>query len=92
MKKQKFQPKLLIGEDGKVIAVQLELKEYEALIEELEDAYDILRTLVALPACAAGLIKRSYQIPAPSSIGITSSAVTFAILSGNRLRIGALPV
>ena len=43
MKKQKFQPKFLVNEDGKCIAVQLDIKAYEALLEELEDFYDVRR-------------------------------------------------
>jgi hypothetical protein len=43
MKKQKFQPKFLVNEDGKPIAVQLDIKAYEALMEELEDSYDVKR-------------------------------------------------
>jgi PHD/YefM family antitoxin component YafN of YafNO toxin-antitoxin module len=43
MKKQKFQPKFLVGEDGKVFAVQLDVAAYEALMEELEDMHDIER-------------------------------------------------
>ncbi|MBU4270088.1 hypothetical protein KJ644_00155 [Candidatus Dependentiae bacterium] len=43
MKKQKFQPKFLVGADGKPLAVQLDIKAYNALIEELEDSYDIKR-------------------------------------------------
>ena len=41
MKKQKFQPKFLVNEQGKPVAVQLDIKAYQALIEELEDTYDI---------------------------------------------------
>ena len=41
MKKQKFQPRFLIDENGKPVAVQLDIKSYEALIEELEDLYDV---------------------------------------------------
>ena len=43
MKKQKFQPKFLVNEDGKPIAVQLDIKVYKALLEELEDLYDVKR-------------------------------------------------
>jgi hypothetical protein len=44
MKKQKkFQPRFLVDEVGKTVAVQLDIKAYEALLEELEDAYDIKR-------------------------------------------------
>ncbi|MFA6535337.1 MAG: hypothetical protein WCS92_03715 [Candidatus Babeliales bacterium] len=43
MKKQKFQPKFLVNEEGKTIAVQLDIKAYEALLEELEDSYDVKR-------------------------------------------------
>ena len=41
--KKKFQPRFLVNEMGKPIAVQLEIKAYNALIEELEDAYDVKR-------------------------------------------------
>ncbi len=41
MKKQKFQPRFLVDENGKPVAVQLDIKSYEALIEELEDFYDV---------------------------------------------------
>ena len=40
---KKFQPKFLINETGKPIAVQLETKAYNALTEELEDVYDVKR-------------------------------------------------
>ncbi|KKQ32787.1 MAG: hypothetical protein US49_C0005G0006 [candidate division TM6 bacterium GW2011_GWF2_37_49] len=43
MKKQKFQPKFLVNEGGKTVAVQLDIKAYEAMLEELEDAYDVKR-------------------------------------------------
>lgn len=43
MKKQKFQPKFLVNENGKPVAVQLDIKSYEALIGELEDFYDVKR-------------------------------------------------
>jgi len=43
MKKQKFQPNFLVNEDGKPIAVQLDIKAYDALLEELEDVHDIKR-------------------------------------------------
>jgi len=43
MKKQTFQPKFLVNENGKTIAVQLDIKAYEALLEELEDSYDVKR-------------------------------------------------
>jgi len=41
MKKQKFQPKFLVDENGKPVAVQLDIKAYKALLEELEDLYDV---------------------------------------------------
>lgn len=43
MKKQKFQPKFLVNECGKTIAVQLDIKAYEAMLEEIEDSYDVKR-------------------------------------------------
>ena len=43
MKKQKYQPNFLVNESGKTIAVQLDIKIYEALLEELEDIYDAKR-------------------------------------------------
>ena len=43
MKKKKFQPVFLVNKEGTPIAVQLDIKEYEALLEEVEDAYDIKR-------------------------------------------------
>ena len=43
MKKQKFQPRFLVDNVGKPIAVQLDIKAYEALLEELENSYDIKR-------------------------------------------------
>jgi hypothetical protein len=43
MKKQKFQPKFLVNEAGKTVAVQLDIKAYEAFLEELEDAHDVKR-------------------------------------------------
>ena len=43
MKKQKFQPKFLINEEGKRVAVQLDINAYNALLEELEDYYDVKR-------------------------------------------------
>jgi hypothetical protein len=43
MKKKKFQPKFLVGEDGKKVGVLLDIAFYEALIEELEDFYDAER-------------------------------------------------
>ena len=43
MKKQKFQPKFLISENGKPEAVLLDIKAYEALMEELEDTHDVKR-------------------------------------------------
>ncbi len=43
MKKQKFQPKFLVNEAGKPVAVQLDIKAYEVLLEELEDSYDVKR-------------------------------------------------
>ena len=43
MKKQKFQPKFLVNEDGKTVAVQLDIKAYEAFLEELEDLHDVKR-------------------------------------------------
>ena len=43
MKKKKFQPIFLVDKDGKPIAVQIDIKSYKALIEELEDTYDIKR-------------------------------------------------
>ncbi len=43
MKKQKFQPNFLVNESGKPIAVQLGIKEYKALLEEVEDKIDIKR-------------------------------------------------
>lgn len=41
MKKQKFEPNFLVDEHGKRVAVQLSIRAYEALLEEIEDAYDI---------------------------------------------------
>jgi len=43
MKKQTFNPTFLVNEKGKRIAVQLDIKAYEALLEELEDSYDVKR-------------------------------------------------
>ena len=43
MKKQKFQPKFLVDQRGKHIAVQLDLKAYNALLEEAEDKLDVKR-------------------------------------------------
>lgn len=43
MKKHKFQPNFLVNEAGKKVGVFLDMKSYEALIEEVEDAYDIKR-------------------------------------------------
>ncbi|MFH1643815.1 MAG: hypothetical protein ABIA74_01440 [bacterium] len=43
MKKQKFQPNFLVNESGKPIAVQLDIKSYKALLEEVEDKIDIKR-------------------------------------------------
>lgn len=43
MKKQKFQPKFLVNEEGKRVAVQLDINAYEALLEELEDSHDVKR-------------------------------------------------
>ena len=43
MKKQKFQPRFLVNEHGKTEAVQLDIKAYEALMEELEDTHDVKR-------------------------------------------------
>jgi PHD/YefM family antitoxin component YafN of YafNO toxin-antitoxin module len=43
MKKTKFQPKFLVNDQGKPEAVLLDIKAYEALMEELEDAYDVKR-------------------------------------------------
>ena len=43
MKKLKFQPKFLVNEEGKRVAVQLDIKAYNALLEELEDYHDVRR-------------------------------------------------
>jgi hypothetical protein len=43
MKKQRFHPNFLVNELGEPIAVQLDIRAYEALMEELEDTYDIKR-------------------------------------------------
>jgi hypothetical protein len=43
MKKQKFQPKFVVNRAGRKIGVYLNMKEYNALLEEVEDAYDIKR-------------------------------------------------
>lgn len=43
MKKQKFQPNFLVNESGKPIAVQLDIKSYKALLEEVEDQVDVKR-------------------------------------------------
>lgn len=43
MKKQKFQPNFLVDEKGNPVAVLLDIKEYLALLEEVEDAHDIKR-------------------------------------------------
>jgi hypothetical protein len=43
MKKQKIQPKFLVDDTGKPVAVQLDIKVYEALLEELEDLHDVRR-------------------------------------------------
>jgi hypothetical protein len=41
MKRKKFQPNFLVNEAGKPIAVQLDIKEYKALLEEVEDQFDV---------------------------------------------------
>ena len=41
MKKQKINPSFLFDKDGRPIAVQIDIKAYEALLEEIEDARDI---------------------------------------------------
>jgi len=43
MKKEKFNPQFLVNKSGTPIAVQLDIKSYRALIEELEDKHDIER-------------------------------------------------
>ena len=41
MKKRKIKPNFLFDNAGKCIAVQIDIKIYEALLEELEDARDV---------------------------------------------------
>lgn len=41
MKKQKIKPNFLFDEKGNPIAVQIDIKAYEALLEEVEDARDV---------------------------------------------------
>lgn len=41
MKKQKIRPNFLFDEKGKPVAVMLDIKSYDALIEEIEDSRDI---------------------------------------------------
>jgi hypothetical protein len=41
MRIRKIRPKFLFDNAGKCIAVQIDIKVYEALLEELEDARDV---------------------------------------------------
>ena len=39
--KKKIEPQIFYDEDGNKVGVALKVKEFEALIEELEDAHDV---------------------------------------------------
>lgn len=41
MKKFRFNPQLLVDDKGNPVAVQLDIRSYEALLEELQDLYDV---------------------------------------------------
>lgn len=42
-KLEKFAPQYLVNEKGVRVGVQLSVKEFDALIEEIEDLHDIIR-------------------------------------------------
>jgi hypothetical protein len=41
-KKQKFQPKFLVDDDGHKTGVLLKISDFEKIMEELEDYYDYM--------------------------------------------------